>query len=65
MVRMAGSLWHILMSICRFIDSENWRKDFGPQGLDDLVRNFEYVEKEEVFKYYPQYYHKTDKVHHL
>ena len=43
----------------RFIDSEKWRKDFG---TDDLVRNFVYVEKPKVFEYYPQYYHKTDKV---
>ena len=30
--------------------------------MDDLVNNFEYVEKPKVFEYYPQYYHKTDKV---
>ncbi|KAH0559758.1 hypothetical protein GP486_003721 [Trichoglossum hirsutum] len=41
-----------------FIDCETWRKEFK---VDDLVRNFVYVEKPEVFKYYPQYYHKTDK----
>lgn len=41
------------------MDTEKWRKDFN---LDDLVRNFDYPEKEEIFKYYPQYYHKTDKV---
>ena len=39
-----------------------WRKEFGG-GLDELVQNFRYDEKVEVFKYYPQYYHKTDKVH--
>jgi len=38
-----------------------WRKEFGG-GLDELVQNFKYDEKVEVFKYYPQYYHKTDKV---
>ena len=43
----------------RFIDCEKWRKDFG---LDDLVRNFDYKEKPKVSEYYPQYYHKTDKV---
>ena len=43
----------------RFIDCEKWRKDFG---VDDLVQNFNYTEKEEIFKYYPQFYHKTDKV---
>jgi len=26
------------------------------------VRNFDYTEKPRVFQYYPQYYHKTDKV---
>lgn len=30
--------------------------------MDDLVRNFKYDEKPKVFEYYPQYYHKTDKV---
>ncbi len=30
--------------------------------MDDLVRNFDYKEKLKVFEYYPQYYHKTDKV---
>lgn len=42
-----------------FVDCEKWRKEFG---LDHLVRTFDYHEKAEVFKYYPQYYHKTDKV---
>jgi len=36
-----------------------WRKEFG---TDDLPRTFEYTEKAQVFEYYPQYYHKTDKV---
>lgn len=27
-----------------------------------FIRNFQFPEKEEVNKYYPQYYHKTDKV---
>ena len=30
--------------------------------MDKLLHTFEYTEKPEVFKYYPQYYHKTDKV---
>lgn len=46
-------------SLRRFVECEKWRKDFG---VDDLVRNFNYVEKPKVFEYYPQYYHKTDKV---
>jgi len=37
---------------------ENWRKDFG---VDDIVKNFDFKEKEQVDKYYPQYYHKMDK----
>lgn len=44
---------------CRFVDCEKWRKD---TGLDEAVPTWEYPEKEEIFKYYPQYYHKTDKV---
>ena len=30
--------------------------------MDELTKTFDYKEKPEVFKYYPQYYHKTDKV---
>ncbi|KNG84283.1 sec14 cytosolic factor [Aspergillus nomiae NRRL 13137] len=41
-----------------FVDCEKWRKEFG---TDDLPRTFDYKEKPEVFKFYPQYYHKTDK----
>lgn len=43
----------------RFIDCEKWRKE---TNLDELVKTFDYVEKPQVFAYYPQYYHKTDKV---
>ena len=39
--------------------AEQWRKDFG---VDDIVKNFDFKEKAEVDKYYPQYYHKMDKV---
>ncbi|EAW09564.1 SEC14 family lipid-binding protein [Aspergillus clavatus NRRL 1] len=41
-----------------FVECEKWRKEFG---TDDLVRTFDYQEKPQVFQYYPQYYHKTDK----
>ncbi|KAJ9191137.1 hypothetical protein DTO166G4_4860 [Paecilomyces variotii] len=41
-----------------FVECEKWRKEFG---TDELVRTFEYTEKPQVFEYYPQYYHKTDK----
>ena len=34
----------------------------GEVGVDELVRTFDYKEKPEVMKIYPQYYHKTDKV---
>lgn len=44
----------------RFIDCEKWRSTFGG-GLDNMLNTFDYPEKPEVFKYYPQYYHKTDK----
>jgi len=37
---------------------EQWRKDFG---VDELVKNFDFPEKATVDKYYPQFYHKTDK----
>ncbi|CCM03233.1 uncharacterized protein FIBRA_05358 [Fibroporia radiculosa] len=40
------------------VSFEQWRKDFG---VDDLVKNFDFKEKAEVDKYYPQYYHKIDK----
>ena len=49
------------IAICRFMDCEKWRKEFG---TDDLPRTFDYKEKPKVFEYYPQYYHKTDKVRH-
>lgn len=31
-------------------------------GVEELVRTFDYKERPEIFKYYPQYYHKIDKV---
>lgn len=39
-------------------DNETWRKSFG---TDAISREFAYPEAREVDKYYPQYYHKTDK----
>ncbi|KAK0725415.1 CRAL-TRIO domain-containing protein [Lasiosphaeris hirsuta] len=41
-----------------FVECEKWRKE---TNLDETVPIWEYPEKEDVFKYYPQYYHKTDK----
>ena len=40
-----------------FTDCEHWRKEFG---VDELKRSFDFTEKAEISKYYPQYYHKTD-----
>lgn len=41
------------------MDTEKWRKE---TKLDELVPTWEFPEKADMFKYYPQYYHKTDKV---
>ncbi|WYZ34114.1 hypothetical protein EsH8_I_000390 [Colletotrichum jinshuiense] len=41
-----------------FVDFETWRKT---TKLDETIPTWDYPEKEEVFKFYPQYYHKTDK----
>jgi hypothetical protein len=49
----------------RFEDSEKWRKEYAGVGVEELVRTFDYKERPEVFQYYPQYYHKTDKVSNL
>lgn len=38
--------------------AEQWRQDMK---VDDIVRNFDFTEKEQVDQYYPQYYHKMDK----
>lgn len=39
--------------------NEKWRKDFG---ADEIAANgFHYPEQAEVDKYYPQFYHKTDR----
>ncbi|OCH86026.1 hypothetical protein OBBRIDRAFT_821263 [Obba rivulosa] len=40
------------------IACEQWRKDFG---VEEIVKNFDFKEKAEVDKYYPQFYHKMDK----
>jgi hypothetical protein len=43
-----------------FKNCAKWRSEFGG-GLDALVPTWDYVEKPQMFEYYPQYYHKTDK----
>ncbi|KAE8449995.1 S14 cytosolic factor [Mollisiaceae sp. DMI_Dod_QoI] len=48
----------VALSEKMFVDCENWRKQID---LDNLVRTWDYAEKPQVFEYYPQYYHKTDK----
>jgi len=40
---------------------EEWRKTFAGCGVDELVKTFDFKEKKQLEKYYPQYYHKTDK----
>jgi hypothetical protein len=52
-------------SSCRFIDCEKWRAEYAGVGVEELVRTFDYKERPQVFEYYPQYYHKTDKVRFL
>jgi hypothetical protein len=42
-----------------FTECEKWRKEFG---VDEIARSFKFEEKPLVSVYYPQYYHKTDKV---
>jgi len=49
----------VLTKCFRFTECEDWRKQFQG-GVDNLVRTFDYKERPQVFKYYPQYYHKTD-----
>ncbi|KAJ0348831.1 hypothetical protein COL154_006526 [Colletotrichum chrysophilum] len=41
-----------------FVEFETWRKT---TNLDDTIAGWDYPEKADIFKYYPQYYHKTDK----
>ncbi|TFK28614.1 hypothetical protein FA15DRAFT_665061 [Coprinopsis marcescibilis] len=40
------------------LSAEQWRVDFG---VEDIRKNFDFKEKKEVDKYYPQYYHNVDK----
>jgi hypothetical protein len=42
-----------------FVDCEKWRVEFG---VEELKHTFHFDEREKVNQYYPQYYHKTDKV---
>jgi len=40
---------------------EEWRKTFAGKGVDELTKTFDFKERSQVEKYYPQYYHKMDK----
>ena len=51
-----------MLTVTRFVDCEKWRAEYAGVGVEELVRTFDYKERPEVFKFYPQYYHKTDKV---
>ncbi|KAK4056238.1 cytosolic factor, phosphatidylinositol/phosphatidylcholine transfer protein [Microbotryomycetes sp. JL221] len=41
-----------------WIDSQNWRVEFG---VDELYDSFEFKESVEVDKWFPRFYHKVDK----
>ncbi|KAI0759746.1 CRAL-TRIO domain-containing protein [Trametes elegans] len=45
-------------ALAMIVSCEQWRKEFG---VEELWNNFDFKEKALVDKYYPQYYHKTDK----
>ncbi|TDL15807.1 hypothetical protein BD410DRAFT_796010 [Rickenella mellea] len=50
--------WDVPLAKKMLAEAEQWRKDFG---VDEIYKNFDYKERVEVDKYYPQYYHRTDK----
>ncbi|KAL8243863.1 hypothetical protein R6Q59_010121 [Mikania micrantha] len=50
--------FNVQLSKDMFVNNEKWRKEFG---TDELIHTFDYKEKPQLFQYYPQYYHKTDK----
>ncbi|THU80020.1 hypothetical protein K435DRAFT_832070 [Dendrothele bispora CBS 962.96] len=49
--------WNVANAKTMLLSAEQWRKDFG---VDEIMKSFDFKEKEEVDKYYPQFYHKTD-----
>ncbi|THU80021.1 CRAL/TRIO N-terminal domain-containing protein [Dendrothele bispora CBS 962.96] len=51
--------WNVANAKTMLLSAEQWRKDFG---VDEIMKSFDFKEKEEVDKYYPQFYHKTDAV---
>ncbi|QPG74785.1 cytosolic factor, phosphatidylinositol/phosphatidylcholine transfer protein [Brettanomyces nanus] len=48
----------VMLSKKMFVECEKWRREFGTNTILD---DFKYVEKPKVARFYPQYYHKTDK----
>lgn len=56
---MRARKFDVNLAKAMFVECENWRKEFK---VDEIIRDFVYTEKPEVFEYYPQFYHKTDKV---
>ncbi|KIK70320.1 hypothetical protein GYMLUDRAFT_32319, partial [Collybiopsis luxurians FD-317 M1] len=48
----------IALAKAMWLANEKWRKEFG---VDEIVKSFDYNEKAQVDKYYPQFYHKVDK----
>ena len=59
---LESSILAAFLTCHRFVNCEKWRKDFK---VDELVRTFDYKEKPRIFEYYPQYYHKIDKVSNM
>jgi len=48
-------------SMTMLMNYEDWRKTFAGSGVDELARTFDFKERPQVEKYYPQFYHKMDK----
>ncbi|KLO09905.1 hypothetical protein SCHPADRAFT_833336 [Schizopora paradoxa] len=53
--------WDVALAKKMLFDREKWREDFQLDKLMKCVLEFDFKEKKEVDKYYPQYYHKVDK----
>lgn len=50
--------WDVSKAHDMFAATEKWRRE---ENIDDILYDFAYTECDEVNKYYPQYYYKTDK----
>ncbi|THH05806.1 hypothetical protein EW145_g4537 [Phellinidium pouzarii] len=50
--------WDVAAAKQMLLDVEKWRKEID---ADHIAKNFDFYERAEVIKYYPQYYHKQDK----